>query len=169
MLYICVFTSYFYFFPIIGETIRVFLNKLSKRRCIKIRMLHQIESYLIYALACLRSCFIFTSFGTFCACSRGFSTQNILQVLSSLSQVILKQVRVLHLVNAKMAWAPSSPPVTKIPIFQVKFFEILVPHFSQLSQQRAVTNKRQVCGATPLGLSGVVQLGQISKIRRKLN
>ena len=119
---------------------------------------------------CLSSLlFYFYEFWHLLCLSRGFSTQNILQVLSSLSQVILKQVRVLHLVNAKMAWAPSSPPVTKIPIFQVKFFEILVPHFSQLSQQRAVTNKRPVCGATPLGLSGVAQLGQISKTRRKLN
>ena len=30
-------------------------------------MLVQIGSRLKYALACLRSCFIFTSFGTFCA------------------------------------------------------------------------------------------------------
>jgi hypothetical protein len=63
-------------FPIIGETIRVFLNKLLKRRWIKIRMLHQIGSHLKCTLACLRSCFIFTSFGTFCACCWGSSTSS---------------------------------------------------------------------------------------------
>ena len=70
MLHTCVFTSYFFTYYWRDNQSFFFLNNLLKRRCIQIRMLHQIGSHLKYELACLRSCFIFTSFGTFCACCR---------------------------------------------------------------------------------------------------